>query len=261
MVVEVQDITDIVRAREAVAQEQQRLERMVRERTAALQDTVQQLETFSYSIVHDMRAPLRTMNSFASILLEEEGPKFSDQGRDYLQRIVSGAHRLDALINDVLSYSRVSKGEVTLEPLALDDLITNLIAEYPDLQSHAARIEVRRPLPRVIGSPALLTQCISNLLGNAVKFVPKNREPSVIVRAEDRGENVRVWVDDNGIGIALDARKYLFGLFQRAAGNEYPGTGVGLAIVKRAVERMNGTVGFDSEPGNGSHFWIELPRA
>jgi PAS domain S-box-containing protein len=261
-VIEVQDITDIVKAREAVAQYQQRLEHTVEERTAALRETVQQLETFSYSIVHDMRAPLRTMRSFAGILKEEEGERLTPAGVDYLDRIMAGAVRLDALINDVLTYSRVTKGEASLGVLSLDRLVSDIIREYPDLHQYSANIQVRRPLGNVIGNPALLTQCISNLLGNAVKFVPKDRAPRVIVWAEKIGKDMRLWVEDNGIGIAQEHRKNVYGLFHRlTVGAEYPGTGVGLAIVKRAVERMNGSIDFESEVGRGTKFWIELPAA
>jgi signal transduction histidine kinase len=252
----------LLKAREELEQHQQRLERTVDERTAALRDTVQQLETFSYSIAHDMRAPLRTMNNFAGFLCSEESERLSEQGREYLQRIMTGAERLDALINDVLDYSRVSKGEVRLERVSLSEVVSHTIGEYPHLQAKAALIEVREPLHPVIGNSSLLRQCISNLLGNALKFVAKEQRPHVVVRTEPAGKRVRLWIEDNGIGIPADERKNLFGLFHRlSTSTGYPGTGVGLATVKRAMERMNGTVGVESEGGAGSRFWIELPAA
>jgi signal transduction histidine kinase len=253
---------ELVTAHEELAQHQQRLERTVAERTAALRDTVQQLETFSYSIAHDMRAPLRTMNNFAAFLCSEEADKLSDTGRDYLNRIMLGAERLDALIKDVLDYSRVSKGEAAIEPVVVSEVIASTIREYPDLNAGAARIEIREPLPRVMGNASLLRQCMSNLLGNALKFVPSDRVPKVVVRAEKVGNSARIWVEDNGIGIPAAERKDLFGLFHRLSTSAgFPGTGVGLATVKRAVERMNGSIGVESEAGSGSRFWIELPAA
>lgn len=252
----------LVTAREELEEHQQRLERTVDERTAALRDTVQQLETFSYSIAHDMRAPLRTMNNFAAFLCSEENERLSEQGRDYLHRIMTGAERLDALINDVLDYSRVSKGDVRIEPVSLSRVVSHTISEYPHLQAKSTQVEVREPLPNVLGNASLLTQCISNLLGNALKFIPEGRTPHVVVRAETSDHRVRLCVEDNGIGIPPDESKNLFGLFHRLSTSVgYPGTGVGLATVKRAAERMNGTVGADPNPGVGSCFWIELPAA
>jgi PAS domain S-box-containing protein len=239
----------------------QRLERIVAERTAQLRDTVQQLETFSYSIVHDMRAPLRSMRSFAGVLRQEYGEKLDETGLDYLGRIMSSASRLDALITDVLSYSRVSMNEADLQRVNLDTLVRDLVEQYPQFQEAAAHIHVQQPLPLVLGNAALLTQVFSNLMGNALKFVPAGREPSVTVRADavNGGNRVRVWVEDNGIGIPAEQKEKIFGLFQRLhRPDEFAGTGVGLAIVKKALERMGGTVGVESEKGAGSRFWFEL---
>jgi PAS domain S-box-containing protein len=254
------DIHDLKEAQEALAQHKVRLELAVADRTGALRDTIQQLETFSYSVVHDMRAPLRTMRSFAAFLQSDYGPKLDDTARDYIRRISNGANRLDTLIQDVLNYSRASKGEASLEPVSLDRVVEDIIREYPDIYSQRMSIQVAEPLPVVLGNTALLTQCVSNLIGNALKFVPKDRPPRVVVRAERNGVTAKLWVDDNGIGIPAAQHTRIFELFQRLHSQaEYPGTGVGLAIVRRAVERMNGSVGLESEMGQGSRFWIQLP--
>jgi len=268
-VIEVQDITERKRmdralreAHELLNSRAKHLENLVERRTAELRETVQQLETFSYSIVHDMRAPLRSMRSFAAFLETEYHDKFDETGRSYLQRIMSSALRMDALITDVLTYSRITTGETSLTTVDLDKLVTEIVEQYPQFQEVPGAIHVEHPLPRVRGNRALLTQVISNLLGNAVKFVPRDKEPRSIVRAETRDDKIRLWVEDNGIGIASEHREKIFGLFQRLhRPDEYAGTGVGLAIVKKAVERMGGTVGVESEPGHGSRFWIELPAA
>lgn len=239
----------------------ERLERIVQERTAALRDTVQQLETFSYSIVHDMRAPLRSMRSFAGILAEEYSASLDPQGRDYLSRIVSSASRLDALITDVLSYSRVSMNEAELSMVELDALVPDVIEHYPQFEKAVGKITIQRPLARVLGNPALLTQVVSNLVGNALKFMPSGREPRVNIRTHTVGNKVRLCIEDNGIGIAPEHQRKIFGLFERLHGpHEYAGTGVGLAIVSKAVERMGGTVTVTSEPGSGSTFEVELGR-
>lgn len=240
----------------------EKLERTVQERTAALNETVAQLETFSYSIVHDMRAPLRSMRSFASLLEAEQGYKLDAEGRDYLSRITNSATRLDELITDVLAYSRVSMNQAVQHRVDLDKLVADLLQQYPQFQEAAALIQVKRPLPAVLGNSALLTQVLSNLLGNALKFVLPQREPKVFIRADEHDGRVRVWVEDNGIGIDPLHQEKIFGLFQRLHSPErFAGTGVGLAIVKKAVQRMGGTVGVDSTPDVGSRFWFELPAA
>lgn len=250
-------ITDITERKKM----QQTLERLVEERTAKLRDTVQQLETFSYSIVHDLRAPLRSMRSFSGILQKDHADHLNEEGRNYLQRIMNSAARMDSLITDVLNYSRISQVGVELTPVDLDRLVADIMAEYPQFSESAASIEVQHPLPVVSGNAALLTQVVSNFIGNALKFVSPGRAPHVFLRAEDRGQRVRIWIEDNGIGVAPQNHEKIFGLFQRLHRPEdYAGTGVGLAIVKRAVERMGGRVGVESKLNEGSRFWFELTR-
>lgn len=230
----------------------ERLEAAVAERTARLRDTIAELEAFSYSISHDMRGPLRAMQGYAHTLLEEAAPRFRPKEREYLSRIARSAQRLDRLIHDVLDYSRLASSEVALEPIDLENLVDEVIQQYPTLQSGQAEIEVCRPLLPVTGHEVLLTQCLSNLLSNALKFV----------RTEPRGNDVRLWVEDNGIGIAPHNHERVFGIFQRInPDGAYEGTGIGLAIVRKAVTRMGGEVGMTSEAGRGSRFWIQLPAA
>lgn len=144
----------------------------------------------------------------------------------------------------------------------LDRLVSEIVENYPQFQETAGAIQIEHPLLPVHGNTALLTQIISNLLGNALKFVPPDRAPRVIMRSEQVGGKVRLRVEDNGIGIPREQHENVFGLFQRLhRPDEYPGTGVGLAIVKKAAERMGGKVGLESEPGTGSRFWVELEAA
>jgi PAS domain S-box-containing protein len=249
-------------ANEELALRARQLDQTIEKRTAELRDTIQQLETFSYSIVHDLRAPLRSMRSFAGFLQQRYTEKLDPPGRDYVRRIMNSAARMDALITDVLSYSQVSRAVADLDPVDLDQLVPNVIEQYPNLHEVADAIHLERPLPKVFGNTALLTQVFSNLLGNALKFVPEGRAPQVKVRTETNHKFVRVWVEDNGIGVPPEHRERIFGLFQRLQRPEqYAGTGVGLAIVKRAVERLGGATGVDSANGDGSRFWIDLPLA
>jgi signal transduction histidine kinase len=263
----VQDITSrketelaLAAAQEELRQHAAKLEHVVAERTAKLRETIGELEAFSYSIAHDMRAPLRAMQGFSQLLNEECGECVPESGKDYLRRITTSAKRMDRLIQDVLNYSRVARTEISGTAVDLDRLLGGILESYPQFQPPKVVIEVQHPLPTVLGSEASLTQVFSNLLGNAAKFVAPGVAPRIVVRAEERNANVRVWVEDNGIGIEADQHENIFGIFQRLE-KDYDGTGIGLAIVKKAVERMHGTLGLESSPGKGSKFWFELPKA
>ncbi|HKQ36559.1 MAG TPA: HAMP domain-containing sensor histidine kinase, partial [Verrucomicrobiae bacterium] len=218
-----------------------------------------ELEAFSYSISHDLRAPLRAMQSFARILHEECGPKVGPEGQDYIRRIGTAAERMDRLIRDVLAYSRVARTEVQPAPVPLDRLLEDILEAYPDLRAHGTHIQLKGPFPAVLGNEAVLTQAISNLLGNAVKFVPPGATPKVEVWAETMNETktARLFIKDNGIGIPPNLQERIFGIFERAS-THYEGTGIGLAIVKKGMERLGGRVGLQSKPGQGSTFWLEL---
>jgi signal transduction histidine kinase len=249
----------------------QRLEQTVAERTAKLQETVQELEEFSYTIAHDMRAPLRSMHGFAEILLEDHAPSLNPAGQDLLRRIAASALRLDHLIRDVLSYSRILREELPIEPIDVQQLVAEVIESYPNLTAARQCIQVDAPLPVLMGNRAALTQVLSNLLANAVKFVSTNTAPAVRVGSEPAeapardaagGRWVRVVVEDKGIGIAPEMQPKLFQMFQRfTKPGLYEGTGMGLAIVRKAIERMGGVIGVESAPHQGSRFWFMLPAA
>lgn len=236
------------------------LEAVVEQRTAKLRETIGELEAFSYSIAHDMRAPLRSLQGFADILLSEYTGKLDADGQDYLRRIAKSADRMDKLIQDVLSYSRVVRGDFPFEPVDLHQLLLGMIESYPVFEPAKADIMIEAPLPLAMGNEAMFTQIFSNLMGNAVKFVAPGVRPRLRIWAEPRENLVRYFVEDNGIGIAADQIEKIFAIFQRAS-KGYEGTGIGLAIVKKAVERMGGNVGVQSQPGQGSVFWIEVQRA
>lgn len=258
------DITERIRREQALGQVQgelarlnEELEQRVQKRTAELAETIGELEAFSYSITHDLRAPLRSMQSFGTLLEQECGSELSLVAQDYIRRIVTSARRMDRLIQDVLTYSRISRSELHLEELDLDGLVQGIIESYPGFQTPAGILSVKRPLLRVVANEAALTQCLSNLIGNAIKFVAPGKSPQVTVWSEALDGRVRIYVRDQGIGIPAKHQQRIFGIFQRLS-KIYEGTGIGLSIVKKAAERMGGCVGLCSEPGRGSTFWIEL---
>jgi signal transduction histidine kinase len=237
------------------------LEKQVNNRTAALRQTVGELESFSYSISHDLRAPLRAMQSFALILADECGAEIGPQGKDYIRRITTAAERMDRLIQDVLNYSRVARSEFLLTRVEPEKLLRDIIESYVTFQTPSAYIELKGPFPAVLANEAVLTQCFSNLMGNAIKFVKPGATPRIDVASETAGDGkVRLIFKDNGIGIDPRSHNKIFGIFERVS-NVYEGTGIGLAIVKKGIERMGGAVGLQSQVGEGSIFWLELQGA
>ncbi|MDB6058160.1 MAG: hypothetical protein JWO95_2004, partial [Verrucomicrobiales bacterium] len=222
-------------AHNQIKQHAHNLENMVAERTAKLQETIGELEAFSYSVSHDMRAPLRAMSRYAEVLLSDAGKKLDSCEHQYLERIVSNSKRLDALIQDSLTYSRVSQAELELTRIDLAPLINGIIEQYPTLQSDKADVICKTPLLPVLAHDASLTQCLSNLIANAVKFVEPGARSHVSIWTEPVDSDVRICVRDNGIGVAPEDQQRIFGMFARIHSDKlYEGTGIGLAIVRKA---------------------------
>lgn len=251
------EVRDLLRERDELLAS---LERRVAERTARLQELNAESEAFSYSVSHDLRAPLRSMEAYARALRDDHGENLTEEGKAFAERIVKNAEKMDRLMQDVLAFSRLTHAEMELQPLDLDVVLGDVLDQYPDLSAAYRQITIVRPLGVVCGHPPSLVQCFSNLLQNAVKFVPPDRTPEIRVFSEPTGERLRVNICDNGIGVEPAHQTRIFGMFERASPANVPGTGIGLAIVKKAVERMGGSVGLRSVLDRGSCFWVELPR-
>jgi two-component system CheB/CheR fusion protein len=256
------DIEDLKQAQKVLAEHAGGLEVQVQARTGELRETIGELEAFSYSVSHDMRAPLRAMQGFAVLLLKRHEASLDARSVDQLRRINTAAGRMDALISDVLTYSRLLRSETVLRSVNLSDLVPLVIATYPQLQANGAEITIEGALPTVLANEASLTQCISNLLANAVKFVAPGAAARVRIRGDEVDGDGRLWIEDNGIGIDPADHERIWNLFTRIGrARDHEGTGIGLAIVRKAIERMNGRAGVESALGAGSKFWIRLEKA
>lgn len=245
-----------------VRESHRELEQRVASRTRELQERNEELEAFGYSLAHDLRAPLRAMQGFSQALLEDHGTQLDATGKHYAQLVADSARSMDRMILDLLAYSRIARAEVTPEPVPLERIVRNATVQVRSvIQERGARLTVDPDLPEVLGHEPTLVQVFANLIGNAVKFVPAERAPEARVRAHAWNGKVRIWVEDNGIGIEPQYHDRIFRVFERLNnGDDFPGTGIGLAIVRKGVEKIGGTVGVESTPGSGSRFWVELNR-
>jgi PAS domain S-box-containing protein len=238
------------------------LERRVQERTIKLTDAVRELEAFSYSVAHDLRAPLRSMAGLSRILMEDHIAGTDQAGQDYARRIVESGKRMDTMVQDLLEYSRLARQDLPLETVDLGPLLQEILSALEaDLTQSGASVTVRDRFPAVLAHRGALTQAVTNLIQNATKFVLPGTRPEIIIGAESKGGVVVLSIEDRGIGIAPEHHDRIFGVFHRLHDEgAYPGTGIGLAIVRKAMERMGGRAGVESQPGKGSRFWLELKQ-
>lgn len=247
------------------------LEDRVAERTAELKASLLQMERFCYSIAQDLKAPIRAITGLTEILKVDYAPAFDEAGKKYADRIIGSAKRMDQLIYDLLEFGRLTHIEVEFVSLNLKTEIDKTLANlHAEIVTSKAKIEVEAEMPNVIANPVLLQQVLCNLIENALKFVKAGVTPELKLTVENNDHasseepevlTTRLWIQDNGIGIPSQHQKRIFNVFERLhdQDSDYPGTGIGLALVQKAVERMNGSVGVESTVGQGSRFWFELP--
>jgi PAS domain S-box-containing protein len=239
------------------------LETKVAERTRALAEMNAELEAFAYSVSHDLRAPLRAMQGFSQALIEDYSSELGDEGQRYARIIVDSARRMDEMIRDILAYSRVSQGEMILQPLSLDVVVEAARSQLAAvLTERGAEVQVEKPLGTVVAHPGTLVQVLANLVSNAAKFVPAERAPVVRIDSRESDGEIRLRIQDNGIGIEPEYQERIFRVFERLHSiQKYGGSGIGLSIVRKGVERMGGRVALESTPGEGSTFTVVLPAA
>ena len=255
------DITALKQAQLALQRTNAELEHRVRERTEQLSAANRELEAFSYTVSHDLKAPLRGIDGYSQLLEEEAGPALGEEARGFVKRIRSGVQQMGSLINDLLDYSRMERRAMDLQPLDLMATVQRVLDEFgADIDRSRAEVRLTLAPLRLRLDREGMSVVLRNLVGNALKFAHPGQPPRIEIGAGLSAEGQRVWVRDHGVGFDMKYHDRIFGIFQRLQrAEDYPGTGVGLALVAKAVQRMGGRVWAESVPGQGTTFFLEFP--
>ena len=250
------------RARDLLDQLNAELENRVAERTAALNAKSRELEIFAYSVAHDLKAPLRGIDGYSRLLMEDHAEHLDDEGRFFVKTINDATAEMSELIEDLLEYSRLERSDVKLTRIEIKSFVKSMV-EQKEREAGERKIDfvVNVNGGNVLADTSGLTQALRNYLDNAIKFTRKQEQAKIEVGADEGTDRYVLWVRDNGVGFDMKYHDRIFGIFQRLnPSEEYPGTGIGLAIVRKAMERMGGRAWAISEPGRGSTFYLEIPR-
>lgn len=237
------------------------LEKLVKKRTEKLEVANKEIEIFSYSLAHDLKAPLRAIKRYSEVI-EDDQECLDKEYREMLGRIVSATEKMDKLIDDIMIYSKVGRKDVMMNHIDLEEVIDRALDNLKgNIEEKDADIDVILPLGNVMANGPLLLQSVTNLISNSLKFVESGEKPKIKIYSEDVGQYIKLLISDEGIGIDEENREKIFQLLTRLHGEEtYPGTGIGLSVAKKAVEMMNADIGVRSKKGEGSKFWIRLDK-
>jgi len=243
---------------------QARVETLLRTRKLSLEVKLQNedLESYIQAMTHDLRAPIRAVSGFAEAIEEDEAAQMTEQGRHYLSMIQSATEQMTQLITALLGFSYIGRQEIEMIPVDMRFVLESAVRSLQqEISQRHARIQVVDDLPTVEANPTLLKMVLTNLLSNALKFVPTETSPIVTISTQETQHRCRVQIRDNGMGITPENQQRLFAPFVRLHGTEeFPGVGLGLATVQKAIDIMGGSVGILSLPTQGSTFWFELRR-
>ncbi len=240
----------------------QTLEDRIAERTRQLENINNELKTFTYSVSHDLKAPLRGIDGYSRLLLDDHLDNLNKEGRHFLQSIKKAASNMNQLIDDLLTYSRLEQKIWTSKEIKLEDFFEELLFDYrEEYSARGGKFIIEIPDLTINTDRDGLGLIIRNLIDNACKFSSKSAQPRVSIGAKIIGKNVLIWISDNGIGFEMKYYDRLFGIFNRLHRQEdYPGTGIGLSMVKKAADRMQGSIRAESTPGKGTVFYLEIPQ-
>jgi signal transduction histidine kinase len=251
------------RARTALDQLNAELEERIAARTNALNNKSRELETFAYSVAHDLKAPLRGIDGYSRLLLEDHASELDPEGRSFLKTIHTSTEEMNQLIDDLLEYSRLERRELKLDRIEVSSLVSTVIQQVKrEATDNHINFVVKVNGESIFSDANGIHQALRNYLDNAIKFTRKVPEPMIEIGSQETLKNVTLWVRDNGVGFDMKYHDRVFDIFQRLnPAEDYPGTGIGLAIVRKSMERIGGRAWAESQPGAGATFYLEIPKS